>query len=152
MNLPAIERAGPEKPPPKGMRAPAAYPTFLPGLGNQNAIERIGMVQGEIGNLQHVACHDRQFRPANFFKPGPQGDRIHLEIRPPETRLDDDLPDARCRNVGMLPITHQPRTCSLAQSLGGVGCPKHQMRVCQKAHVPNALAISSAPMRSKSSG
>ena len=103
----------------------------MPGLGNQNATKRIGMVQGQVCNLQRVACHDRQFCPAVFCKPGPQGDRIHLEIRPPETRRDDNLSIARCRNVGMMPFILQPRTCNLAQSLGGVGCPEHLMRVHQ---------------------
>ena len=107
-------------------------PAFLPDLGNQNAIERIGMVQREIGNLQRVARRDRQLPPADFCKPGPQGDRIHLEFRPPEPRLGDNLPEACSQKVGMLPFIRQPRMCGLAQSLGGVGCPKHQMRVCQK--------------------
>ena len=39
----------------------------MPGLGNQNAIKRIGMVQGQVCNLQRVACHDRQLCPAAFF-------------------------------------------------------------------------------------
>ena len=39
---------------------------FLAGLGNQNAIERIGMVQREVGNLQRVARRDRQL-PQPFF-------------------------------------------------------------------------------------
>jgi len=123
-------------------------------LGQQYSIKRIGMNGGQFADSKHMRRPDRKLAKSGIDRPLSQSCRINQEILPTKTTLDDDFQDA-CH-------AEKDVTCRIGDDAPSLGAQRRGIQRGPQQHVgiqqvrcqgaPKDPAISSAPIRSKSSG
>ena len=78
---------------------------FNDGLGDENAVKRVFMDQGQPVDSQDMMANDFKFLIAIVQKPPSQDMRIDPKVRAAEAPLDEDFPQAcRAEHQNILPI------------------------------------------------
>src|SRR5579883_895496 len=123
-------------------------------LSDQHPIERVPVNRWEIADRNSVLARDRKLVIAVIEQSPAQQSRLDLEIVAAEAALDRNLPKAGGTEQQVGISIRDQRARFLGQPLRFSSRPQQEMSIEQKLHrpPPNSSSISSAPMRSKSSG
>lgn len=93
------------------------------GLRDEQSIERIAVMQWQLRNRSGMMCANRQFDESR--RPRLRGDsqRIGIEVRPPNLRLDRDFPNACRAEQNDVLFALQPDSRVLGKPVAG-GAPR----------------------------